>query len=58
MEANQNHSLQYFLSSLVGIARALEDFGYREEAGQLFRVQHQLEDKVTLSGKGPASRKS
>lgn len=47
MESNQVHSLQYFLASLAGIARALEDFGYRDEAGQLFRVKQELETKVT-----------
>ena len=51
MESNQTHSLQYFLASLAGIARALEDFGYRDEAGQLFRVKQELETKVTSSKK-------
>jgi hypothetical protein len=46
MEPHQAHSLQYFLASLAGIARALEDFGYRDEAGQLFRVKAKLETKV------------
>ena len=35
-ESPQSHSLPYFLASLAGIARALEDFGYRDEAEQLF----------------------
>jgi hypothetical protein len=47
MEPNQSHSIQYFLASLAGIARALQDFGYRDEAGQLFRVKEELEIKVT-----------
>ena len=47
MKSHQTHSLQYFLMSLAGIARALEDFGYRDEAGQLFRVKEKLETKVS-----------
>ena len=35
-ETPQNHSLPYFLASLAGIARALEDFGYRDEANDVF----------------------
>ena len=46
MEPNQSDSIQYFLASLAGIARALQDFGYRDEAGQLFRVKEELEIKV------------
>jgi hypothetical protein len=46
MEPNQSHSIQYFLASLAGIARALQDFGYRDEAVQLFRVKEELEGKV------------
>ena len=46
MEPDQSHSIQYFLASLAGIARALQDFGYRDEAGQLFRVKEELEIKV------------
>ena len=42
----QTHSLSYFLSSLAGIARALEDFGYRDEANELFRVKRELENKI------------
>ncbi|MEO8896448.1 MAG: hypothetical protein ABI450_11265 [Rhizomicrobium sp.] len=38
-------SLQYFMASLAGIARALEDFGYDDEAGQLLRVKDVLETK-------------
>jgi hypothetical protein len=45
-ETPQTHSLPYFLSSLAGIARALEDFGYRDEANQLFRVKRDLENKI------------
>ena len=46
MESHEVPSLQYFLASLAGIARALEEFGYRDEAGQLFRVKNDLEAKV------------
>jgi hypothetical protein len=46
MEAQQGHSLQYFLASLAGIARALEDFGYADEAGQLASVRRSLESKA------------
>lgn len=46
MESHEVPSLHYFLASLAGIARALEEFGYREEAGQLFRVKKELESKV------------
>ena len=42
----QTHSLPYFLASLAGIARALEDFGYRDEANELFRVKRELENKI------------
>lgn len=45
-ESPQTHSLPYFLASLAGIARALEDFGYRDEANELFRVKRELEDKI------------
>jgi hypothetical protein len=45
-ETPQNHSLPYFLASLAGIARALEDFGYRDEASRLFRVKEDLETKI------------
>lgn len=38
-------SLQYFMASLAGIARALEDFGYEDEAGQLLCVKDVLEEK-------------
>ena len=51
MEPQHSQSLQYFLASLAGIARALEDFGYRDEAGTLFRVKEDLETKVTLPRK-------
>jgi hypothetical protein len=40
------HSPQYFLTSLADIARALDDFWYRDEAGQLLRVKESLETKV------------
>ena len=40
------HSLQYFAASLAGIARALDDFGYREEALQIFRVKQRLESEA------------
>jgi hypothetical protein len=46
MDPQQGHPLQYFLASLAGIARALEDFGYRDEAGRLFRVKEDLEMKI------------
>ncbi len=39
-------SLRYFLKSLAGIAQALEDFGYRDEATRLFRVKQDLESKI------------
>jgi hypothetical protein len=48
MHPQQGQSLQYFLSSLAGIARALEDFGYRDEAVRLARVKEDLETKVML----------
>lgn len=51
MDPHQSHSIQYFLASLAGIARALQDFGYRDEAGQLFRVKEELEIKVAPLGK-------
>ena len=35
-----------FSGSLAGIARALEDFGYRDEANRLFRVKEDLETKI------------
>jgi hypothetical protein len=41
-----NQSPQYFLTLLAGIARALEDLGYRDEAGRLFRVKKDLGTKV------------
>jgi hypothetical protein len=47
MDPQQSQSLQYFLTSLAGIARALEDFGYRDEAFRLSRVREDLETKVT-----------
>jgi hypothetical protein len=47
----QTHSLPYFLASLAGIARALEDFGYRDEANELFRVKRELENKILPSQK-------
>ena len=50
-ETPQNHSLPYFLASLAGIARALEDFGYRDEANELFRVNRELENKILPSQK-------
>jgi hypothetical protein len=46
MESDELPPLHYFLTSLAGIARALEDFGYRDEAVQLFRVKKELESKV------------
>jgi hypothetical protein len=46
MHPQQNQSLQYFLTSLAGIARALDDFGYRDEAIRLARVKEDLETKV------------
>ena len=46
MEPQRTQSLQYFPVSLAGIARALEDFGYRDEAGRLFRVKKDLETKI------------
>lgn len=49
-------SLHYFLASLAGIARALEDFGYRDEAGRLFRVREELEAKMMLPKKDGISR--
>jgi hypothetical protein len=45
-ETPQIHSLRYFISSLAGIARALEDFGYRQEADELLRVKRDLENKI------------
>lgn len=48
-ETPQIHSLRYFISSLAGIARALEDFGYRQEAQELFRVKRDLESKILPS---------
>lgn len=50
-ETPQTHSLPYFLASLAGIARALEDFGYRDEANELFRVKRELENKILPSSK-------
>ncbi|HEX4371439.1 MAG TPA: hypothetical protein VH019_08840 [Rhizomicrobium sp.] len=50
-ETPQTHSLPYFLASLAGIARALEDFGYRDEANELFRVKRELENKILPSQK-------
>jgi len=40
------HSLQYFAASLGGIARALEDFGFREEALKIFQVKGRLESEA------------
>jgi len=48
-ETPQTHSLPYFLASLAGIARALEDFGFRDEANELFRVKQSLESKLLPS---------
>jgi len=45
MRKAQGHSLRYFLVSLAGIAQALQDLGYRDEAGRLFRVKQDLETK-------------
>ena len=50
-ETPQTHSLRYFISSLAGIARSLEDFGYHKEAEELFRVGRALEDKILPSKK-------
>ena len=50
-ETPQTHSLPYFLASLAGIARALEDFGYRDEPNELFRVKRELENKILPSQK-------
>jgi hypothetical protein len=50
-ETPQTHSLPYFLASLAGIARALEDFGYHDEANELFRVKRELENKILPSQK-------
>ena len=50
-ETRQTHSLPYYLASLAGIARALEDFGYRDEANELFRVKRELENKILPSQK-------
>lgn len=58
MKSHQAHSLQYFLASLAGIARALEDFGYRDEAGELLRVQRELETKLPASEKTAPSVKA
>lgn len=45
IDLQPRQSLQYFMASLAGIARALEDFGYEDEAGQLLRVKTVLETK-------------
>jgi hypothetical protein len=45
-DPQQGQSLRYFLMSLAGIAQALEDFGYRDEADRLFRVREDLETKI------------
>lgn len=45
MKTVQGHSLRYFLVSLAGIAQALEDLGYRDEAGRLLGVKQDLETK-------------
>ena len=45
MKTVQGHSLRYFLVSLAGIAQALEDLGYRDEAGRLHGVKQDLETK-------------
>ena len=50
-ETPQNHSLPYFLASLAGIARALQDFGFHDEAMELFRVKQDLENKILPSKK-------
>ena len=47
MTPPEKHSLHYLLASLAGIARALEDFGYRDEAGELMRVERDLERKIS-----------
>ena len=49
-ETPHAHSLRYFISSLAGIARALEDFGYHQEAETLFRVKRELENKILPFG--------
>jgi hypothetical protein len=49
MEPHQSHPLQHFAASLAGIARALEDFGYRDEAARLFDVKESLETKIASS---------
>jgi hypothetical protein len=51
------HSLQYFLASLAGIARALDDLGYREDARQIFLVRKSLEAKMDPEGHGGADGK-
>jgi hypothetical protein len=48
MDPQVIHSLQYFLASLAGIARALDDFGYRDEARQIFQIRAGLESKVKV----------
>ena len=50
-ETPQTHSLRYFLASLAGIAPALDDFGFHEEAKELFRVKQNLENKLLPSKK-------
>jgi hypothetical protein len=45
------HSLEYFAASLAGIARALDDFGYRDEARQLFQIQKTLEEKAAVESR-------
>ncbi|MES2255251.1 MAG: hypothetical protein V4559_09435 [Pseudomonadota bacterium] len=47
--------LQYFMASLAGIARALEDFGYEDEAGQLLRVKKVLETKSQSLAEQPTN---
>lgn len=51
MHSQRAQSLQYFLNSLAGIARALEDFGFRDEAIRLARVKEDLETKVLRQDK-------
>lgn len=45
-DPQRGQSLRYFLVSLAGIAQALEDFGYRDEASRLVRVKEDLETKI------------
>jgi hypothetical protein len=50
MDHQTAHTLQYFLASLAGIARALDDLGYREEAGKIFQVRMSLAGKAGAVG--------